>query len=88
VTPETLLRLHERLIAQKYDGGGKRASGRPLTLAEIEGLVIQMAAENRGSGYRRIQGALSNLGHKLARSAIADILARHGIEQARSSGNY
>ena len=29
VTPETLLRWHRRLIAQKYDGSGKRGSGRP-----------------------------------------------------------
>jgi transposase InsO family protein len=32
--------------------------------------------------YRRIQGALSNLGHEIARSTIAEILARHGIEPA------
>ena len=82
VTPETLLRWHRRLIAQKYDGSGKRGSGRPRTAAEIEQLVIQMAGENRAWGHRRIQGALSNLGHKLARSTIADILERHGIEPA------
>jgi transposase InsO family protein len=41
-----------------------------------------MAQENRDWGYRRIQGALSNLGHKLARSTIADILERHGIDPA------
>jgi putative transposase len=41
-----------------------------------------MAKENRGWGYRRIQGALSNLGHELARSTIAEILERHGIEPA------
>ena len=35
-----------------------------------------------GLGYRRIQGALSNLGHKIARSTIAEILDRHGIEPA------
>ena len=33
-------------------------------------------------GYRRIQGALSNPGHELARSTIADILRRHGIDPA------
>src|SRR6201988_765737 len=33
-------------------------------------------------GYRRIQGALSHLGHKLAPSTIAVILRRHGIEPA------
>ena len=82
VTPATLLRWHQRLIAQKYDGSGKRGPGRPRTAAEIEQVVVQMAQQNRDWGYRRIQGALSNLGHKLARSTIADILERHGIEPA------
>jgi transposase InsO family protein len=33
-------------------------------------------------GYERIQGALSNLGHAVGRTTIADILHRHGIEPA------
>jgi transposase InsO family protein len=41
-----------------------------------------MAKENRDWGYRRIKGALSNLGHDLATSTIAEILKRHGIETA------
>ena len=41
-----------------------------------------MAEENDGWGYRRIQGALANLGHECARSTIAAILRRHGIEPA------
>jgi len=41
-----------------------------------------MAEENNGWGYRRIQGALSNLGHDLARTTIANILKRRGIEPA------
>lgn len=41
-----------------------------------------MAEENRDWGYRRIQGALSNLGHELARSTIAEILQRQGMEPA------
>jgi transposase len=82
VTPETLLRWHRQLIAQKYDGSGNRGPGRPRTADEVEELVVRMAQENRDWGYRRIQGALSNLGHTLARSTIADILERHGIEPA------
>ena len=64
VAPETLLAWHRRLIAQKYDGSGKRGCGRPRKSAEIEDLVVRMAKENRSWGYRRIQGALSNLGHQ------------------------
>src|SRR5215470_8375386 len=82
VTPETLLAWHRKLIAQKYDGSGKRAPGRPRTAGVIEALVVRMAEENHDWGYRRIQGALSNLGHDIARSTIAQILARHGIEPA------
>ena len=82
VTPETLLAWHRRLVAQKYDGSGKRGPGRPRLPGEIEALVVRMAEENRDWGYRRIQGALSNLGHELARSTIAEMLKRHGIEPA------
>jgi hypothetical protein len=82
VTPETLLAWHRKLIAQKCDGSRKRAPGRPRTAGGIEALVVRMAEENRDWGYRRIQGALSNLGHDIARSTIAQILAQHGIEPA------
>src|SRR5262249_55681514 len=40
VTPETLLAWHRKLIAQKYDGGGKRGPGRPRADGEIEALVV------------------------------------------------
>jgi len=41
-----------------------------------------MAAANRDWGYLRIQGALFNLGHQLARNTIANILKRNGVEPA------
>jgi transposase InsO family protein len=82
VTPETLLRWHRNLIANKYDGSARRRPGRPATAREIEALVVRMAAENRDWGYLRIQGALSNLGHELARNTIANILKRNGVEPA------
>jgi len=82
VTPETLLAWHRKLIANKYDGTAQRGPGRPRTAGEVEALVVRMAEENRDWGYRRIQGGLSNLGHDIARSTIAEILERHGIEPA------
>src|SRR5262249_13621092 len=81
VTPETLLAWHRRLIAQKY-GSEKRGCGRPRKSREIEDLVVRMAKENRSWGYRRIKGALSNLGHEVGRGTIAKMLARHGSEPA------
>jgi len=44
---ETLLAWHRRLIAQKYDGSGKRGCGRPRKSAAIEDLVVRVAKENR-----------------------------------------
>ncbi|MEK7993090.1 MAG: IS3 family transposase [Planctomycetota bacterium] len=71
---------HRKLIAHKYDGSGKRGPDRPRTRDKIEDLVVRMATENRDWGYRRIQGALSNLGHKVARGTVANILKEHGLE--------
>jgi HTH-like domain len=82
VTPETLLAWYRKLIAKKYDGSLFRTPGRPHTATEITTLVIRMAEENRSWGYRRIQGALVNLGHVLAHKTIANILKQHGIEPA------
>jgi putative transposase len=56
--------------------------GCPRTAVDLEALVVRFAEENRDWGYRRIQGALSNLGREIARSTIAEILERHGIEPA------
>ena len=82
VTPDTLLRWHRKLIAEKYDGSAKRGPGRPRTAARLAALIVRMATENRDWGYRRIEGALSNLGHLVARSTIASILKQHGLEPA------
>src|SRR5215510_12761766 len=38
-----------------------------------------IASENPGWGYTRIQGALKNLGHRVARSTIAAVLKAEGI---------
>ena len=82
VTPETLLAWHRKLIARKYDGSMRRGAGRPRTQDDVQQLVVRMATENRDWGYRRIQGALANLGHEVARSTIANLLREHGLEPA------
>lgn len=82
VTPETLLAWHRKLIAKKYDGSSHRGVGRRRTADAIEELIVRMAQENRSWGYRRIQGALGNLGHEVGRGTIANILKRNGLEPA------
>ena len=82
VTPDTLLAWHRRLIARKYDGSTRRGPGRPRVMAQIRALIVRMATENRDWGYTRIQGALANLDHRVARGTIANILREHGLEPA------
>jgi hypothetical protein len=78
VTPDTILRWHRELIARKWTYA-RRRPGRPAVLDEIRRLVVRMATENPRWGYTRIQGALKNVGHRVARSTIASILKAEGI---------
>jgi transposase InsO family protein len=84
VTPDTLLRWHRLLVAQKWDYSSRRKSrsGRPTVAEDIRALVVRLARENPSWGYDRIQGALANLGHKIAPSTVANILKEVGIEPA------
>src|SRR5262249_1715756 len=81
VTPDTILRWHRQLIARKWTFQPKRP-GRPGIMREISSLILRMATENPGWGYARIQGALKNLGHAVARSTVAKVLKTHGIPPA------
>jgi len=84
VTPDTLLRWHRRLVAEKWDYSQRRQQkpGRPPTSEEISQLVLQIAGENPSWGYDRIQGALANLGHEISDQKVGNILKSHGIEPA------
>jgi len=82
-TPDTLLRWYKRLIAQKFDGSQQRRQlGRPRVEEEVEQLVGRMAAENPTWGYRRIQGALANVGHRIDKLTVRTILRRQHMEPA------
>jgi transposase InsO family protein len=74
------------LIAQKWNHVQKRKPGRPRTQDEIVALILRMAQENPGWGYTRILGALANLGYKVSRGTIANILEAHGIDPAPLRG--
>jgi len=82
VTPDTILRWHRELIARKWTNETSRP-GRPGVHVEIRRLVVRMATDNPSWGYTRIQGALKNLDHRVARSTIAKILKEQGIPPSR-----
>ena len=72
VTPDTILRWHRQLVADKwnYSHRRKKKQGRPSVAEEIIQLVLRMAQDNPTWGYDRIQGALANLGHEISDQTV------------------
>jgi transposase InsO family protein len=86
VSPDTLLRWHCRLIAQKWNFVQRRGTGRPRITREIAELIVRMAQENPDWGYTRIRGALANPEHCVGRGTVANVLKRSGIEPSPERG--
>jgi putative transposase len=84
VTPDTLLRWHRRLIRWRwtYPHRGGRPPVDPPTVA----LIGQMARENPGWGYRRIQGELRGPGIRVGASTVRQALRRLQIPPAPQRG--
>jgi hypothetical protein len=83
VSPDTILRWHHDLLRRRHS----RAScpgqpGRPPTVRSIRVLVLRLARENPGWGYRRIHGELATLAIKVAPSTVWEILKSNDIQPA------
>jgi transposase InsO family protein len=81
VSPRTLLRWHRRLVARRWTYPHARI-GRPPVGDDIEELVVRLARDNPGWGYKRIVGELLGLGVVVSPSSVRAILIRHGLPPA------
>jgi putative transposase len=83
VRPDTVLRWHRDLLARRHAAASRpKRSGRPRTVYSVRALVLRLARENPGWGYRRLHGELLVLGVKVAASTVWEILQEAGIDTA------
>src|SRR5690348_2886774 len=83
VTPATALRWHRDIVRRRWAARSNRGKpGRPATRRNIRALVLRLARQNPGWGYRRIHGELAGLGAKIAASTVWEILKNAGIDPA------
>ncbi|MEV0622618.1 helix-turn-helix domain-containing protein [Nonomuraea sp. NPDC050404] len=64
----------------------KQGPGRPPIRPTIRALVLRLAAENPGWGYRRIAGQIAGLGRKVSPATVWAILKRAGFDPAPQRG--
>jgi transposase len=83
VSPDTVLRWHRDLLRRRHARQSRpKRPGRPATVRSIKLLVLRLARENPGWGYRRVHGELAALGVKVAPSTVWEILKANGVEPA------
>jgi putative transposase len=81
VSPRTLLRWHQRLVARRWTYPHRRP-GRPPVDREVEALLIRLVRENAAWGYRRIVGELRGLVFSVSASSVRAILIRQRLPPA------
>src|SRR5262249_5843244 len=77
ITPSTLLRWHQRLVARRWTYKGGR--GRPPIGRNVRMLAIRLGHENPRWGYQRIVGELKGLGVTVSATTVRTWLRVAGI---------
>jgi hypothetical protein len=80
---EILLLRHQLDVLQRQQARRPRLTWVDRALiAALAGVILRLAGENPGWGYRRIHGELAGLGIRIAASTVWEILTKAGIDPA------
>jgi len=55
---------------------------KPVRFSVLHDLILKLASENEGWGYRRIVGELGKLGHRCSNLTVRKVLRRYGLKPA------
>ncbi|MES2693679.1 MAG: integrase core domain-containing protein [Verrucomicrobiota bacterium] len=81
VSPDTILAWHRRLVASKWTFR-RGTEGRPPLADEVRALIVDLARNDSNWGYSSIRDRLSNLGYRVSRTTIANVLREQGMDPA------
>jgi putative transposase len=80
-TPDTVIGWYRKLIAHKYDGSQNRTPiGRPKITQETIFWILKIRRENPRWGSRKIADGLNNLGFKVCRATVQNVLVEYGFD--------
>jgi putative transposase len=79
--PETLLRWQRQLIARRWTYS-RRAPGRPPRERSLRELILRLAKENPGWGYKRIVAELKGLAISVSATSVRKVLLEAGLQPA------
>ncbi|MFI3291720.1 MAG: integrase core domain-containing protein [Opitutales bacterium] len=86
LTPETIIRWHNKLIAKKYTAKKHNPSKAKKTREFVVQTVCDIAKDNPSWGAGRVRGALKHLGIMRSKSCVYRIMQSNGFDPLPSGG--
>lgn len=87
ITPETIIRWHNKFIAKKYTARNPNPTKAKITRERIVKIVCNMASDNINWGAGKIVGALKHLGIRRSKATVARIMKSNGFDPMPSGGH-
>ena len=88
ISPDTILRWYNRLIAEKYTPKTRMTTEELRRRRKyVRSLVLNISKENPTWGAGKIVGSLKHLGIRRGKTAIYKILLQNGIDPKPAGGN-